>query len=416
MNSSALHSHRSLSRPILLRKDFILTLVALAVILFISGCSSSPFQSQNRGLIEPSGTVIPAKILSNFFLIETKWDDGRTYRFLVDTGSSTSLVSPEIAKKFGMKPRKGELAAKIRVRSAAGQDIELESVLLRRVRLGDSTFNRVAAVIFDCSEVSNHLGVTIDGILGFPLFRDSLLTLDYPNKRLILAPYPAAFAPLPKQTARVSTIAFNDEQNRPMIPLQMGNESFMALIDSGSDGSLNLNPVGLHPQFANGPRVGTLISSLRGNQRQLTGRLNQTVLIGTHAVDQPIVDLTEQLSSIGGEFLRHFAVTFDQRRRQVTFTRTGDGTITMEPRRSAGISFSRADVYWRVLSVIPDTPTAQLPVHAGDLCVRINGELVEKWTFERYAELLKTAPKVTFTFVNGAKETDLEIPVFELVP
>jgi hypothetical protein len=233
---------------------------------------------------------------------------------------------------------------------------------------------------------------------------------------LLLAPYPPVDAPAPKQTPRVSTIAFNNQQGTPLIPIQMGNESFIVLIDSGSDGSLSLNPVGLHPRFANGPRIGTIVSSLQGDRRQLTGRLDQTVLIGSHTIEKPIVDLTDQLSSIGGEFLRHFALTFDQRRNQVTFTSEREGPLAMEPRRHTGLSFARSPVYWRVLTVIPDTPTAKLPLQAGDLCVRINGEPVAKWDYERYAELLQSAAKITYTFLIGTRETDIEVPIFELVP
>ena len=94
----------------------------------------------------------------------------------------------------------------------------------------------------------------------------------------------------------------------------MGNESFIAQIDTGSDGSLNLNPLGLHPRFVQPPRAGTLISSLHGDRQQLTARLNQNILLGNHLIERPIVDLSEQLSSIGGEFLRPFILTFDQRR------------------------------------------------------------------------------------------------------
>ncbi|MFI5337084.1 MAG: hypothetical protein ACHQ5A_09895, partial [Opitutales bacterium] len=165
-----------------------------------------------------------------------------------------------------------------------------------------------------------------------------------------------------------------------------------------------------------GPRVGTLVASLTGDRRQLIGRLAQNVTLGTHTVVQPITDLTDQLSSIGGEFLKNFTVTFDQRHNQVTFSRNADGPVHMESRRSTGLSFGRTPVYWRVLTVVPDTPAAQLPVQAGDLCVRLNGEPVEKWDSERYAALLRSAAKVTYTFLNGPKETDLEIPVIDLVP
>jgi hypothetical protein len=384
-------------------------------LLVLSGCSTTPRRGAGRTVVEVKATSLPALVLSNFFLIESKWEDGRSYRFLLDTGSTVTYVSPDLAKRFAVKQRKGDPAT-VHVRSASGGEIDLEAIILRRLTLGEAHFDRVPALIFDFADLSGHLGLQIDGIIGFPVFRNTLLTMDYPNARLVIAPYPAVFAPPPKQTPRVSTIAFNNQQGTPLIPVQLGNESFIVLIDSGSDGSLSLNPSGLHPRFAHGPRIGTIVSSLQGDRRQLTGRLNQTLLIGGHTIENPIVDLTDQLSSIGGEFLRNFAVTFDQRRNQVTFTSQQDGPITMDARRHTGLSFARSPVYWRVLTVIPDTPTAKLPLQAGDLCVRINGEPVAKWDYARYAALLNTAAKITYTFLIGTRETDIEVPIFELVP
>jgi hypothetical protein len=393
-----------------------LGLLAVAVGLLFSGCVTSFRRSPGKTVVEAQSAVLPARIISNFFVVESKWADGRTYRFLIDTGSTVTYVSPDLAKRFSVKERKGTPPRKVHVRSASGGEIDLESVTLRRFTLGEASFERVPALIFNFTELSDHLGLAIDGIIGFPVFRDTLLTMDYPGERLVIAPYPAGPLPPVPQSPRVSTIAFNNEQSTPLVPIQMGNESFIVLIDSGSDGSLSINPVGLHPRFASGPRIGTLISSLQGDRRQLTGRLNQSVLIGSHTIEKPIVDLTDQLSSIGGEFLRHFIVTFDQRRNQVTFVRDADGIVTMEPRRSTGLSFARSPVYWRVLTVIPDTPTAQLTVQAGDLCIRINGELVGKWNYDRYATLVKSVDKITYTFLAGTREYDIEVPIFELVP
>lgn len=389
---------------------------SVVAVLFLSGCLSSGRRSPGRTVLETKTSTLPARVISNFFVVETKLSDDRTYRFIVDTGSTATLVSPDLAKKFAMKERHGAPRRKVHVRSASGGEIDLEAVTLRRLNLGDALFERVPALIFDFTDLSGHLGVPIDGIIGFPVFRNTLLTMDYPGKRLVIESYPDFFNPAPPPSPRVSTIAFNNEEGTPLIPIQMGNESFIVLIDSGNDGSLSLNPVGLHPHFANGPRVGTLISSLQGDRRQLTGRLSQNVLIGTHTIETPIVDLTDQLSSIGGEFLRHFVVTFDQRHNQVTFIRDADGPVVMAARRSTGLSFARSAAYWRVLTVIPDTPTAGLPIQAGDLCVRINGELVAQWDYDRYAQLLKSADKITYTFLTGTKETDVEVPVFELVP
>lgn len=379
-----------------------------------SGCASLPFGGPGKTVVTTRPATLPARIVSNFFLVEAAQSDGTTRRFLIDTGSTATLVSADLAKAIGQKDRDAAKRS-VRVRSANGGEITLDAVTLRRLQLGDAKFERVPALVYDFADLSAHLGLKIDGLIGFPVFRDTLLTLDYPRARLLIAPHPTTPAPTADQ-GRTCTIAFNNEQNTPLIPVQLGNESFVVLVDSGSDGGLNLNPVGLHPRFTYGPRVGMVVSSLAGDRSQQVGRVAQNLWLGTHVVEQPIVDITDQLSSIGGELLRHFSVTFDQRRNYATFTRDTDGAVRLEARRSTGLSFSRAPAYWRVMTVVPDTPTTQLGVQQGDLVVRINGEPVASWDYERYAALLASAAKVTYTFLTGTREYDVEIPVFALVP
>lgn len=391
---------------------------ALAAALWIAagtGCAHLPFgRGPGKTVVETKTATLPARILSNYFIVEAEQTDGTVRRFLIDTGSTATFVSRGLAKAIGQKER-DPAKRTVPVRSANNGEITLETVTLKRLQLGDAKFDRVTALVYDFEELSSHLGVTIDGLIGFPVFRDTLLTLDYPGAKLVIAPHRVGAA-VPRSSGRTAVIAFNNEQSTPFIPVQLGNESFVVLVDSGSDGGLQLNPVGLHPRFAFGPRAGTLVSSISGDRAQQVGRLGQNLLLGTHVVEQPVVDVTDQLSSIGGELLRHFAVTFDQRRNYATFTRDTDGPVRIDARRSTGLSFSRSPAYWRVLRVVPDTPTTQLGVQQGDLVVRINGEPVASWNYERYATLLASTAKITYTFLTGTREFDVEIPVFELVP
>jgi hypothetical protein len=385
------------------------SVVAAVAFLGLTGCSTLP-----RADPAPASRsdVVPARIVGNLFLVETTQLDGRLRRFLVDTGSSISYISTDAAQTLAVREREERT---VQVQSANGGSLTLPAVTLRRLLLGTRAFERVPAAVFDFSELSAHLGLTIDGLLAFPLFRDHLLTLDYPRARLIVAPQ-TTVEPARSPDPRVSTLAFNNEQRIPFIPLQMGNESFVVLIDSGSDGALSLNPTGLHPRFTFGPRTGTLVASLAGDREQQVGRLAQDVRLGTHTLATPIVDLTSHVSAIGGELLQHFTLTFDQQRNLVTFAREADGAVAMDARRSTGLALARSPIYWRVLSVLPDTPTSSLGVQPGELVVRINGERVDQWGYQRFAQLLQSTAKVTFTFLAGTREFDREIPVFDLVP
>ena len=91
------------------------------------------------------------------------------------------------------------------------------------------------------------------------------------------------------------------------------------------------------------------------------------------------IDLTDELSSIGGGLLRNFSVTFDQKRNQVTLFRPTYDPIQVAPVRSTGLSFTKTTAYWRVAAVVDGSPAEQLGVSAGDLCTRISDEPVSAW-------------------------------------
>jgi hypothetical protein len=281
---------------------------------------------------------------------------------------------------------------------------------LRRLELGDARFDDVEVLLYDCALLSAHLGVPIDGVLGFPLFREALLTLDYPGNRVLLRP---ASSDLPVPGA---VVPFDDARKTPLISVRLGERSLMALIDSGSDAAFSLNPVGVNPRFAFGPAEGAVVGTIAGERLQQVGRLDETMVLGGQIFEQPIVDLTDELSTIGGGILRHFTVTFDQRRDRVVFHREERGVITAPPQRSAGVSFTRTPAYWRVAGVVPKSPAQAVGVERGDLVVRINGEPMAKWDLRRYEQLVATAGEISLTFLHGTHEKEKRVKIFELVP
>ena len=386
----------------------------LLVALTLSGCSSvsSLYRRESRPgrtKLESRLVVIPAQIIGNHFIVETRWDKHGPWRFLVDTGSSVTLVSPNFASRYGFQ-QPANTNPPVRIRSADGGTVSLPAINIKRLELGDAHFLNIPAFTYNCDELSAHLGFRIDGILGFPLFRDVVFSLDYPQSRLVIT----TAGPTPLLPG--SLIPFNNERRTPIISIALGDETFTALIDSGSDGPLMLNPFGLNPEFTYGPRPGGTVGTLTGDRPQQIGRLRQPLTIGSYTLDRPLVDITDQLSSIGGEILKHFCVTFDPPRNHVTFFRDSTAVISPGPRRSCGLSFTKTPAYWRVVGVVPGSPAEKSGIQRGDLIARINGEPVSAWPLQRLDALTRRAPEITFTFIHGSKETPIIIPTFELVP
>jgi hypothetical protein len=387
---------------------------ALLLALVLSGCSSVSrlYRRESRPgrtKLESRLVVIPAQIIGNHFIVETRWDKHGPWRFLVDTGSSVTLVSPGFASRYGFQ-QSAATNPPVRIRSADGGTVNLPAINIKRLELGDAHFLNIPAFTYNCDELSAHLGVRIDGILGFPLFRDVVFSLDYPQSRLVIGT--AGTAPL----LPGSLIPFNNERRTPIVSIALGDETFTTLIDSGSDGPLMLNPFGLNPEFTYGPRPGGTVGTLTGDRPQQIGRLRQPLVIGAYTLERPLVDITDQLSSIGGEVLKHFCVTFDPPRNHVTFFRDSTAAIASGPRRSSGLSFTKTPAYWRVVGVVPGSPAEKAGIQRGDLIARINGEPVSAWPLQRLDALTRRSAEIAFTFIHGNKETPIIIPTFELVP
>jgi hypothetical protein len=385
----------------------------LALCIFLSGCLGF-----HRAPPRPGGTeigsgvvVLPARMIDDYLVISEKWDKFGPYHFLIDTGSTVTLVTPELAQRYAVADALLPEMPDVADRSASGQVTSLPSTVVSRIELGAARFTRVPALIYDCSSLSAELGVKIDGVLGFPLFRDTLLTLDYPHETVRLQATASAPPDVPG-----TVIPFNNTQKSPLIPVRLGDHTFIARIDSGSDEALQLNPVGLDPKYAFAPIQGRTVHDVTSDHLEQIGRLADTLYIGDKAVPHPLVEVIDELSALGGGILKYFVVTFDQAHDRVIFNRDSTDPIALPALRSVGLSFDKTPAYWRVVSVIPKTPASAAGIEAGDLVTAIDGKPVAQWDTRAYDELMSNADQIDFTFLNGTTKTDHPLKVIELVP
>lgn len=354
--------------------------------------------------------VLPARMLDSYLIVEAKGDKGSPWHFLVDTGSSSTLVTAEFAQRYAAKNSPSPaVVSRVQIRTSRGETTVLPAATLGEIQLGAVRFITVPVLIYDCSTLSADLGVKIDGILGFPFFRETLLTLDYPHSRLVLRPRGSAPGP-------GTTVAFDAAEKTPFVNVRLGDRSFAALLDSGSDEALVLDPDGIAPKFAFGPTAGLTYGTLTGDSTEKIGRLAETLFIGGYAVPRPVVEITSGISGIGGVILKNFSITFDQGSNRVTFYRDATDTIAVPSRRSTGMSFDKRPAYWRVVGVIPGSPAAAAGVAPGDLVTRIDGETTDKWDTPRYERLQANAEEVAYTFLNGAEKAEKRMKVAEIVP
>jgi hypothetical protein len=387
-------------------------LPSAAALLLLCGCIGIHRPAPRPGLtyVGSKPVTLPCRLLGNILIVETGWDKNGPYHFVIDTGSTVTLVSPELARRYGAPDEPPPDVPRVRVRSAQGGTRLLDAVTLSRIQLGRARFEYVPALVFDCADLSALFGMHIDGVLGFPLFRDAVLTLDYPHSQIVIR------SDIPRKGLPGETILFNNEEKTPLIPIRLGDREFAALIDSGSTAAFAVNPAGLSLRFKFGPVDGPVVNTLAGDQSSSVGRLADVVRMGSFDIAQPVAEVTDELSSLGGGILRHFTVTLDQRDNEVFFQHDPADPLSVPPLRGTGLSFRKVPAYWRVVGVVPASPAGELGVGLGDLVSRIDGEPVENWDIVRYDHLVATADWIEYTFIEGSIETRTRLRVVDIVP
>jgi hypothetical protein len=154
---------------------------------------------------------------------------------------------------------------------------------------------------------------TCMGMLGFPGFKDFLLTLDYVNGRMILAS--GELTP----DGEKSVLPFRMPDGVPIARLKIGNREVEAQIDSGGAG-LSF-PEWLIPQLrlSADPTVFGKAESLSTRFQIKVAKLATDVHLGDITLNQPWVEINPAfpLANFGATPLQHFTVTFDQENKLV---------------------------------------------------------------------------------------------------
>jgi clan AA aspartic protease (TIGR02281 family) len=123
-------------------------------------------------------TLVPMRRIRGNWIAETRLNDAHTAHFVVDTGASLCVVSPEVAADLGLRP--GPHAEMVPMQVVGGVTSG-PRVTLSSIRVGDAEVEDVAAVI-------HAIGPGIDGLLGNSFLGRFTVTLEPDKGTLVLRP------------------------------------------------------------------------------------------------------------------------------------------------------------------------------------------------------------------------------------
>lgn len=105
-----------------------------------------------------------------------------SYEFALDTGNSTTLISPELADSLGIKGT--PIPA---ITTGGGHKANAAAGNLESLAVGRARIENLPVVIADVlSMLSQVTGAKLDGIIGYNFLKAFTVTIDYPNQVLHL--------------------------------------------------------------------------------------------------------------------------------------------------------------------------------------------------------------------------------------
>jgi hypothetical protein len=382
---------------------------------------------------------IPFKFINNLLFIPIKVN-GIELNFLLDSGvEETILFSLEDKKEINFYN-----IEKITLRGLGSSDaVEgLKSTNNVLETHGIQATNYSLYVILDQSfNLSSHVGIPVNGIIGYHFLKTNLVEINYDKKKLIV--YKNNEKNRKKLKQKFNEVPITLERNKPYVVTQMSLEgnNFPAklLIDIGNSDALwlfqNLSESIKIPEKNFNDYLGQGFS---GDVFGKRGRMDRFSMNGFE-FKNPIVAFPDsssiknvkmvsgRLGSVGGEILRRFTLVFDypnqflylkkNKEFNTPFMYNKSGiemqhnglqwvqeTVKLEtiPSESTGIDKNAINItnnfrykfelkpIYQISNLRENSPAANSGLQKGDVVISINGAKAYKYSLQQINSLLKS--------------------------
>ncbi len=224
------------------------------------------------------------------------------FRFVVDTGTGAqALITFALADQLQLP-----VAGQARLIDPSGHGEQRAQIfLIESLSVAGVNFTGVKAIRHSLAAEDD----TCQGLLGFTLFRDTLLKLDYPNHLMTLSS--GSLAP----DGERAVLPFRMPDGVPIAALRIGSRHVDAQFDSGGAGLSLPEQLAARLRFVSDPVVFGNGESLSTRFQIKTGKLGSNIRLGQYTFERPSVEINPAfpLVNFGGFPLQNFAVTFDQK-------------------------------------------------------------------------------------------------------
>jgi hypothetical protein len=262
--------------------------------------------------VPKDGVTVPMQDVEGRPVIDLKINGMGPYRFVLDTGATTTVVSDELSRELSLTPPAG-----VQVASVDGGPAPT-IVVIHEVRIGNAALEGVIAAVMPLGSLLKGENAP-RGVLSAATFPGYLLTYDYPGKHVSIKK-----GALESADSK-STFQYTEEQVLPTIPIRIAGHDTEVHLDTGSAFGVTL-PVKFLTELplASQPKESARVRTGGGEFSVSIARLNGTIEVGKYKLDPDEVRFSDArpgpgpaTGNIGYDVLRHFVVTFDSKNRRI---------------------------------------------------------------------------------------------------
>ncbi len=279
----------------------------------LAGCAFDGRSEPARITVDGGASVAPLRIDGGTPVVPVVLDAGEgpgrgPYWFVVDTGSTLSVVSARVAREVGLRTR----SRYGRIDTGSGARLmSMPTAHVESLAVGSARFEDFDVIVRDLDHVGAVSGVPLDGIIGQPLILPLLWTIDFPGRSVRIE---RGELPEPDDA---EVHGFMSSGGTPSLTVRVDELLLQAEVDTGMSSPVELGPEDVR-RLGERVRVTGRVGGVRldGAETTPSGVLEGRVTIGKYGLVRPEVLLGRTTTLGSGAFLAT-AVSIDGRNQRV---------------------------------------------------------------------------------------------------
>ncbi|MBP2615735.1 PDZ domain-containing protein [Chryseobacterium jejuense] len=405
-------------------------------------------------LINTPKAVIPFQLINNLIFIPININ-GADLTFMVDTG-----VAETILFSLENKELKLDNVEKIKF-SGLGGNLSIDGLKSERnlARIGDVMINTSMSLYVILSEefnISSHVGIPVNGVIGYHFFKDHPIAIDYISKKITVYENTDVFK---RKVRKFDKLPISIEKDKPYLnaDVEMIREKKASklLIDLGNSDAIWLFPTLIKDFVYNRPNIDDFLG--RGFNGDIYGKRSRihNFYLGDFKFEKPLTAMPDEYSiqhvnlvkdrkgSVGGEIMRRFSLIFDYPNNKLYLKKNRNFDDPFHFNMS-GLDFRQDGMEWQedrvridtratteagkvneaykedsfqykfrlkpifaIAGVRKDSPAYEAGLKKDDKVISINGDKTSDMTLEKILEIMKSSEGRSITMIIQRQEEKL---------